>query len=79
MPRNAGAGPAGAEAVVTLSDHREASFGKAYGLLVKELRLLARAVLVVDKKGVIRYLQLVPELTNEPDYEPALAAVKQVL
>ena len=72
-------GAAGAEAVVTLSDHRDASFGKVYGLLVKELRLLARAVLVVDKKGVIRYLQLVPELTNEPDYEPALAAVKEVL
>ena len=72
-------GAAGAKAVVTLSDHREASFGKSYGLLVKELRLLARAVLVVDKEGVIRYQQVVPELTNEPDYDSALAAVKEAM
>ncbi|MBU1452929.1 MAG: thiol peroxidase [Proteobacteria bacterium] len=72
-------GAAGADAVVTLSDHREAAFGLAYGLLIKELRLLARAVLVLDREGKITYIQRVLELTNEPDYDEALAAVKDVV
>jgi thiol peroxidase len=70
-------GAAGIENVQTLSDHRDASFGNAYGVLVKEQRLLARAVFVVDKKGVIRYIELVDEMTNEPDYEAALKAAKE--
>ncbi len=69
-------GAAGVKNVQTLSDHREASFGKAYGLLVKELRLLARAVFIVDSEGIIKYMQIVDELTNEPDYEAALEVVK---
>jgi thioredoxin-dependent peroxiredoxin len=69
-------GAAGVERVVTLSDHRDASFGTAYGTLIKELRLLARCVFVVDKAGIIRYIQLVDEITHEPDYEPILKAVK---
>ena len=69
-------GAAGVKNVQTLSDHRETEFGKAYGVLINELRLLARAVFVVDKTGVIRYIQIVDELTNEPDYEAALQAVK---
>jgi len=71
-------GAAGIENVQTLSDHREASFGKSYGVLIKELRLLARAVFVVDKGGILRYIQLVSELTNEPYYEAVLNAVKEV-
>ncbi len=63
----------------TLSDHRDASFGMAYGLLVKELRLLGRAVTVVDGDGVVRYQQIVSEMSHEPDYEAALAAVKALL
>ncbi len=70
-------GAAGIERVKTLSDHRDASFGEAYGLLIKELRLLARAVLVVDRKGVIRYEELVGEIASEPDYEAALSAAGQ--
>lgn len=70
---------AGVENVRTLSDHREASFGKAYGVLIKELRLLARAIFVVDKAGIIRYIQIVNELTNEPDYDAALSAVRELL
>lgn len=62
-------GTADVKNVQTLSDHREASFGKAYGVLIKELRLLARAVFVIDKNGTIRYMQIVDELTNEPNYE----------
>ena len=64
--------------VQTLSDHRSAEFGSTYGVLIKQLRLLARAVFIVDKKGVIRYRQLVDELTNEPDYEAALKAVREI-
>lgn len=69
-------GAAGVKNVQTLSDHREASFGKAFGALIKELRLLARAVFVVDSEGIIRYIQIVDELTDEPDYEAALKVVK---
>lgn len=65
--------------VYVLSDHRTASFGKAFGVLIKELRLLARAVFVLDKEGVIRYIQLVKEVTDEPDYDAALEAVKELL
>ncbi|MHC4205402.1 MAG: thiol peroxidase [Planctomycetota bacterium] len=70
-------GAAGVKNVQTLSDHNKADFGNAYGVLIKELRLLARAVFVVDKEGVIRYIEIVDELTNEPDYESALKAAKE--
>ncbi len=72
-------GAAGIDRVVTWSDHREAAFGTGYGLLIKELRLLARAVLVIDSKGVIRYRELVSEVTNEPNYDAAVAAARQCL
>ena len=72
-------GAAGVDKVVTLSDHRDAAFGNAYGVLIKELRLLARAVFVVDKEGVIRYSQLVPEIAEEPDYDAVIGAVKQLV
>jgi len=72
-------GAAGIKNVQTLSDHRQASFGTAFGVLIKELRLLARAVFVVDKAGVIRYIQVVEELTKEPDYDAALKAAKGLL
>ena len=54
---------------------REAAFGMAYGVLIKELRLLARAVFVVDKAGTLRYVQVVKELANEPNYDEVLKAV----
>ncbi len=72
-------GAAGATNISTLSDHRDASFGTSYGVLIKELRLLARAVFVVDKEGVLRYAQLVHEIAEEPDYEAVLRAVRDVL
>ena len=71
-------GAAGVERVKTYSDHRLASFGLAYGVLIKELRLLARAVFVVDQGGIVQYAELVPELTNQPDYEAVLQAVKRL-
>lgn len=69
-------GAAGVQNVQTLSDYRDASFGEAYGVLIKELRLLARAVFVVDKNGIIRYIQTVNEVSSEPDYEAVLEAVR---
>jgi len=70
-------GAAGVENVQTFSDHNQAQFGNTYGVLIKELRLLARTVFVVDKEGIIRYIEVVEELTNEPDYEAALNAVRE--
>ena len=70
---------AGVTNITTLSDHRDASFGRAYGLLIKELRLLARAVLVLGPDRKVVYLELVPEVTHEPDYAAALAALGKVL
>jgi thiol peroxidase len=67
---------AGIEKAQTLSDHRDASFGNAYGVLVKELRLLARAIFVVGKDGLVKYAEIVPEMTHHPDYDKALAAAK---
>ncbi len=72
-------GAAGVDKVVTLSDHRNVSFGTAYGVLIKELRLLARAVFVVDREGTIRYIQIVKEITEEPDYEVVLDAVNKLV
>lgn len=68
-------GAAGVKRIQALSDHRDASFGMNYGLLIKELRLLARAVVVLDRTGKIAYLQLVKEITQEPDYQAVLSAV----
>lgn len=70
---------AGVEKVKTLSDHRDASFGTAYGVLVKELRLLARAVFVIDADDRVRYVEVIPEITNHPDYEKALDETKKLL
>jgi len=72
-------GAAGVTKVKTLSDHRDASFGNAYGVLIKELRLLARAVFVVDRKGTVRYVELVKEVATEPNYDSALQAVKKLV
>lgn len=72
-------GNAGVEWVQTLSDHREACFGTSYGVLIQELRLLARAIFVVDREGVVRATQLVKEISQEPDYEAVLAAARKLL
>jgi len=65
--------------VTFLSDYRGGDFGKAYGLLVNDLHILARTVMVVDKDNVIRYLQVTPELTQLPDMEAAFRAAKALL
>lgn len=68
---------AGIDKVKAYSDHRDASFGNAYGVLIKELRLLARSIFVIDKNDYIIYLEIVPEVTEHPDYETALEAAKK--
>lgn len=72
-------GAAGVETVKTFSDHRAGAFGEAWGVLMKELRLLARAVFVVDREGDIRYVELLGEVGDEPDYDAALKAAKELL
>ena len=69
----------GIDRVKTLSDHMDAGFGLAYGVLTKETRLLARSVFVVDREGIVRYVELVPELSHEPNYDAALAAARELL
>jgi len=72
-------GAAGVDRVKTLSDHRETAFGLAYGVLIKELRLLARSIFVVDKNGVVQYVQHVKEVAQEPDYGAVIEAVKKLV
>jgi thiol peroxidase len=69
-------GANGIENVQTLSDHRDLSFGEAYGVHIKELRLLARAVFVVDSNDKVTYVEYVSEATNHPNYEAAIEAAK---
>jgi thiol peroxidase len=69
----------GIDKVQTASDYKDASFGEAYGVLIKEHRLLARALFVVDKDDIVRYAEYVPEVATEPNYDPAIAAVKESL
>jgi len=70
---------AGVDRVTVLSDHRDASFGTAYGVLVDGLRLLARSVFVVDRDGTVRYTEIVDEIVDEPDYDAVLTAVRSLL
>jgi len=69
-------GATGVENVVCLSDFKDHSFGKAYGVRIKELGLLARQVMVLDQDNTIKYIELVPEVAHEPNYDAALQAVK---
>ena len=62
--------------IKTMSDHKDLDFGEKYGFVIKELRLLARGTVVIDKSGIVRFVEYVKEVTNEPDYEAALAVVK---
>jgi len=66
----------GIENVQVLSDHRDLSFGEAYGVLIQELRLLTRAVFVIDSNDEVTYVEYVSEATNHPNYEAAIEAAK---
>lgn len=69
----------GIDKVMTLSDHRDVSFGNAYGILMKETRLLARAIFIIDKSCMVRYVEIVDDVTKHPDYDRALAEMKKLL
>ena len=69
----------GIESVKTLSDHKELDFGLKYGFVIEELRLLARGIVVVDKEDMVRYVEYVREIAEQPDYEKVLAAAKSCL
>ncbi len=63
----------------TLSDHREASFGRAYGVLIGEVRLLSRAIFIIDRDDTVRYVEYVPKVAQHPDYDKAIEALKNVV
>ena len=69
----------GSEQIKPLSDYQERDFGLKYGVLIKELKLLAHSVWLIDREAVIRNIELVPEMTHELDYDQALAVLKQVV
>ena len=68
----------GLDNIVTISDHKDLDFGEKYGFVIKELRLLDRGTVVIDKSGIVRYVEYVSEVTNEPDYDAALILVKDL-
>lgn len=70
---------AGVDKVMTVSDHQDANFGEKYGVLVKERRIHRRAVFVVDKNGKVTYVDYMPALGDQPNYEEVLAAAKEAL
>ncbi|UCE08892.1 MAG: thiol peroxidase [bacterium] len=72
-------GATGSDKIKTLSDYQEWNFGLQYGLLIKETRLLARSVWIINKNGVIQYIQIVPEVPTEPDYADAFGALKKLV
>ena len=63
----------------TLSDYRDASFGETYGVLIEELRLLSRAIFIIDRDGTVRYVEYVPEVAQPPDYEKVIKALKEIV
>lgn len=65
--------------MLTLSDYRDASFGLAYGVVIEKLRLLSRAVFIVDKDEIVRYVEYVPRIANPPDFDLAIAAMKKLM
>lgn len=69
----------GVKNVVMASDYRNFGFAQNYGVLLEDLGLLTRAVFIVDKQGIIRYIQFVPEVTQEPDYQTVLLEIKKCL
>lgn len=72
-------GAEGITAVETLSDHKDTNFGAAYGLLVKDLRILQRAIIVVDQENVVRYVEYIPVIGNEVNFAGALEAARALL
>jgi len=71
-------GAEGIDKVITLSDHKDLDFSMKYGFLIEEMRLLARGVVVLDKKNKVQHVEYVPEIGQEPDYDAAIKAAKNI-
>lgn len=69
----------GIDKVITLSDHKDLSFGLNYGFAIEELRLLARGIVILDKENIVRYVEYVNEVTNHPNYDKAVEEAKKLL
>jgi len=69
----------GIDNVKTFSDHRDLDFGLKYGFVIEELRLLSRGIIVIDQEGIVRHVEYVKEITEQPDYDKALAVAKSLL
>lgn len=65
--------------IVLASDYKDRAFGKKYSLLIDELKLLTRAILVLDKNNVVKYIEYISEITNEPNYDEAIKHAKDLL
>ncbi len=72
-------GAEGIDTAVTISDHKDLDFGAKYGFVMEPLRLLARGVVVVDKDDTVKYVEYVPEVTTEPNYDAALKVAKELV
>ena len=72
-------GAEGINNLTTLSDHKNLDFSSKYGFLIEELRLIARGVIVIDKENIVRHVEYVPEITEEPDYETAIKVAKEYI
>ena len=72
-------GAYGVDHVKMISDHKDGSFGQSYGTLIKELRILSRAIFVVDKDNTVRYVEYVKEVADHPNYESALKVAKSLV
>jgi thioredoxin-dependent peroxiredoxin len=71
-------GAFGVDKVRMLSDHRSGSFGEHYGTLIKDLRILSRAIFVVDKNNTIQHVEYVKEVADHPNYESALDTARKL-
>lgn len=69
----------GLKNIVTLSDHKELDFGSKYGFVIEELRLLARGTVIIGKDNKIKYVEYVPEIAQEPDYDAALKVINELI
>ena len=72
-------GAAGVDKVKVVSDYMAAEFGQKYGVLIKEVHLLARSIFVIDRDGTVKYTQMVSENGDEPDYEPVIEAARELM
>ncbi|MCR8631107.1 MULTISPECIES: thiol peroxidase [Paenibacillus] len=72
-------GAAGIDKVITLSDYKDHSFGQGYGVLINEIKLLMRSIFVIDANDTIQYVEYLGEMTEHPNYENAIAAVKKLV